>query len=84
MDDSFAEPSAPQLSEVLRKVSVPIWRNKECQEVFAKAKFNFTVHETQMCAGSYGKDSCDVILVSYNDSQITNFLFSSNYSFLII
>ncbi|ODM99897.1 Coagulation factor XI, partial [Orchesella cincta] len=54
-----SKPSIPKLSEVLRKVSVPIWRNKECQDAFNKAKFNFTVHESQMCAGSYGKDTCD-------------------------
>lgn len=53
----------PKLAEVLRKVSLPIWRNRECQEVFGKAKFNFTVKESQLCAGSYGKDTCDVSLI---------------------
>lgn len=71
----------PKLSEVLRKVSLPIWRNKECQEAFSKAKFNFTVQETQLCAGSYGKDSCDVRKANFKKCLIYQIWFLIAFRF---
>ncbi|XP_055542185.1 proclotting enzyme-like [Wyeomyia smithii] len=42
-------------SKVLMEVDLPIWSNKECQEVYINRIF-----ETSLCAGNYegGKDSC--------------------------
>lgn len=48
-------------SVVLKEISVPLWENLRCQEALKK-HFGPTYHLpfTAICAGSEGKDACDV------------------------
>lgn len=44
------------ISHVLMKVEIPIWNNQACQDVYTANK----IYDTVLCAGSSGKDSCQV------------------------
>lgn len=52
----FGGPNSPTLMEV----TVPIWKNDDCQ-----AKYAHKIHETVMCAGADQTDSCQVSLKNY-------------------
>lgn len=46
------------VSDRLMEVSVPVWNNKDCEELYVQ-----TIHDTNLCAGGEpGKDSCKVRL----------------------
>lgn len=40
-------------SDVLMEVTVPIWNNSHCQAVYVHK-----IHDTVLCAGTTGLDSC--------------------------
>lgn len=40
-------------SSILMEVTVPIWSNKECQK-----KYAHKIHDSVICAGTTGLDSC--------------------------
>lgn len=51
------------MSDRLMEVSVPVWNNSDCEQLYVQ-----TIHETNVCAGGEnGKDSCKVRFQLYDD-----------------
>lgn len=58
-------------SSTLMEVTVPIWKNEDCQE-----KYAHKIHETSMCAGANQVDSCQGELNEMNKSFLITYLSS--------
>lgn len=51
-------------SDILKKVSLDVWNNKECQSSYAANNKKNIIRDTQLCAGKKngGEDSCWVCI----------------------